>query len=595
MTSVLLFMPHVAAAGSDVAFPGSQFSANIETKVVIDSRGEVHFLWAVPALNGSGPAPGIWYSKYDPNATDSISPILIRNSTFVQSADMAVDKSGNPRVTWVERQMPALSPGSNPPKQPESQLYYAVVNSTDPRRFVPTVLTGVVGLVMWPSIVMDSNQTAYIVWTRADGGKTSEGVYYGLLKSNATINQVVSIAAYNGTLIAAPRPHIAYDIASDDLDIAWTERAELSNNQVSSSIGYAKLDLKWKNVTKLRIASLDGLLDDAKVAVGPRGNAYVVWQSAGTAANSNFLYVAQISGHGNVNFVKQLTRPGSSSTSYLTMSTDSQDNLYVVWYQPSSPIVGSTAQVTPTSTTISYLKLDGDGSLAGTWNDVVPQHVIAVTFSKSGDVYALSLSGIIHVPISSSLINIQLLGVVLALCIGIAGVSAVEDFRYRLIRPIARVTRRREHAGANGFSEEQDGVLRVLSRNPGLRVRDLRHLLPRAGPTMIKLALLERQGYVSSVRIGLKRRFYYSGQSMGSLGTACYEAIPSRIVHEIERNPGIWEAKLAQNLQLSQQIVHYHLRKLQVTKILTAQIQGKRRHYTLLGSDQRKSNADSTQ
>ena len=100
---------------------------------------------------------------------------------------------------------------------------------------------------------------------------------------------------------------------------------------------------------------------------------------------------------------------------------------------------------------------------------------------------------------------------------------------------------------------------------------------------MAKLAILEAKGQVSSVRTGFGRRFYGSGKltTPSNSTSMIYKSIPLRILHEVERNSGIWEARLAQTLGLSQQIVHYHLKKLQNAKMIAAQSIGKRKHYRL--------------
>jgi predicted transcriptional regulator len=60
--------------------------------------------------------------------------------------------------------------------------------------------------------------------------------------------------------------------------------------------------------------------------------------------------------------------------------------------------------------------------------------------------------------------------------------------------------------------------------------------------------------------------------------------IATTILHEIAKNPGVWEGKLAQNLGLSQQIVHYHLKRLAGAKLIASEMEGRRKLYHLCGA-----------
>src|SRR5208337_80768 len=87
----------ISSSSSPVASPN-----DLQTKVYQDTDGNVHVLWLVPGLNGSLTGSGIWYSKYSPNGTDTISPTRITNSTTIQSADIAVDKHDNAIIVWTD-------------------------------------------------------------------------------------------------------------------------------------------------------------------------------------------------------------------------------------------------------------------------------------------------------------------------------------------------------------------------------------------------------------------------------------------------------------------------------------------------------------
>jgi predicted transcriptional regulator len=193
-----------------------------------------------------------------------------------------------------------------------------------------------------------------------------------------------------------------------------------------------------------------------------------------------------------------------------------------------------------------------------------------------------------------STVNIGLIGAAAVAASAMAGAVGTEEVRYRMLRSLAPVARSLDRKRTKDGSKRDYRLLKAISRRPGLGIHELRELLPRDKPTMSKLALLERDGYVSSVRARLTRRFYSVrtlSLSDASVAISIHEPTATRIIHEIESNPGIWEAKLAKNLGLSQQSVHYHLRKLQASEILTAVSMEKRKHYWLRGSPHSRENA----
>lgn len=566
----------------------SEPTKNLETKVAVDSKGAIHILWTVPSSNGSTSAPGLWYAKYEPNGTDSIPPTLIRNSSLVQAADMDIDKSDHAHITWAEGT--ALANGS---RSAISRLYYGEVNSTNPGRFVPITLTSYDKTVMWPSLAVDGNLTSHIVWTQFDTKtELSGGAYYGTLGAAEMLNRTTLIASYNRSVLSPPRPHLALDPVLDGLHIAWVESSEGGGGEVVSSVRYAQVDLKTRNVTRLQIARFNAASDDASVTSGSNGGAYVVWQQSAVSGGTRPVYVALVSRTGQIVHIRELAEPNSLTlASHFTVSTDSQDNLYVVWYQPSGFPSEYPSQTSTATSSVAYLKLDRDGSVSESRNALITGPLIAVTVSSSGDLFALSQPGIVRVLNPINKLSVGVIGTAAVVVSAMVGAFSTEEVRYRILlssAPIAkRLTRKRKQANAAKDRE----VLRALSRRPGVGLRELKGLLSREKPTMVRLALLERSGYVSSVRIGVTRRFYI-GRNVplqnSSDAIPVSDTVSSRVVHEIESNPGIWEAELSRNLGLSQQIVHYHLKKLQSSELLKVESVDKRKHYWLRGSSYRK-------
>lgn len=573
-----------AAASLSPAFDvGSVLPANAISHVKIDSKGAVHVLWTMPPSFGSD--AGVWYSKYEPNGTSSLLPRQVRNSSLVQAADMDLDSADFPHIAWTEVSVPGNVTHGSPQADPESTLYYGELNTTNPEGFVPKALNAGVGFVIWPSLAVDGNFTTHLVWTSVEsGGKAN--VYYASLSPNQTLSPATLIAAYNGSLVSYPRPHVALDGFSG-LHIAWAESNRLSDGGVMSTVNYAKLDLIAKNLTRQEIGKFGEQIPDLTIAAGSGGSVYVVWQPGGASVEHARVYISRISRDTHVAYLREIDEPSTQSLAsslHLSVSADTQDNLYVVWYTPPAPPVGAKPQLNTTFASISYFKMEFDGSLSQTGNEVVRGPVLAITVSDSGDLYAISKEGIIRVTNPSNLVSTLAIGAVVVIgASSIASAVAVEDSRYRLLRRLTPFAQYLRHSGGADRVSEEEGILRVLLRRPGLRLSEIRNLSGNEKPTLLKLALLERAGYVSSMRTGVSRRFSVNmvQQSLSDETVIAQVPIPSRILHEISRNPGIWEAKLAQGLGLSQQLVHYHLRKLQAARMITAESIGRRKHYRL--------------
>jgi predicted transcriptional regulator len=349
--------------------------------------------------------------------------------------------------------------------------------------------------------------------------------------------------------------------------------------------------LNAENVTRIVIARYDQSLQGASVTAGPAGNAYIAWEE-GQPGPSASVYVAQVSRDGQLAFVRQLSSPNplGSRIDYV-VSADSQDNLYLIWYQPNVPNIPNVdTSASRVLTSVAYLKLDRDGAVSQSGNELVEGPVLAVTVSTTGDVYAISRQGIVNVTQPTAYWSISPILASVAAASAVGGASMVEELRYKAAHSAVRALGVRKRSKTTS-----DAILKTLCRKPGLTIGELKHLVPTEKPSMLKLAMLENEGYISSVRIGLRRRFYGSEQLMSPENPSSgeYDSIPLRILHEIEQNPGTWEARLSQTLGLSQQIVHYHLKKLQTSRIISAETVGKRKQYRLGSTSRQEPTAQS--
>lgn len=542
--ALLTLVPATAGAQGYLRISGTASSSDLQTKVFQDTEGNVHVLWIVPALNNSLTGPGIWYSKYSPNGTDAIPPTRISNSTTIQSADLAVDKHDNAIIVWTDEI--ASTPTAS------SAMYILHFNSTSSRNIQVLVTHG--SLLMWPSLAPDDNGTIYMTWTEYDPSTAHALVEYGWIVSN-TFAELKPIASYNQVNEFPPKARLVFDNSSRHLQLAWGESQ--ADGQLGSTVNYAKLGPNGTLLAKLQVARFEETLRDVSItSLSGQDGAFVIWQ---TQTSNESVYVSQISASGALVYLKQLNYTTGQSR-YLTVSTDFQDNLYVVWYEPSMPSQSSESTI-PTVTNVTYLRMNSNGDILPTVNGVVSGPIIAVTVLNDGILYGVSPDGLVKVVTPSHQNNPfeWIAAVALVSGIGVAGSVWIEEGRYKWLSLCSALTthliRKRPTTNA---------MVRQLARKPGLNAGEINRLGDRDRIGMMTLIGLEKAGLISSFRDGLSRRFYVKPTEGGSIDT-----LRTRIMLWVLDHPGIWEAQLAKDLGLSQQIVHYHLKKLRDSKLIT--------------------------
>ena len=552
MITLLLTIPPTAASQRP-GLAGTIEPNDLQTKVLQDAEGNVHVLWLVPALNNSVSGPGIWYSKYTPNGTDTIPPMKITNSTTIQSADLAVDQEGNAVIVWADDVRPT------PPTY--SALYLVHFNSSQPK--TSQVLTRRGALVLWPSLVLGKNDSIYMTWTEYDPTNSHARVEFGTLTSTGSV-ETTQLASYDRTNSFPPQANLVFDNSSQHLQVAWGESEE--DNESASTVSYTKLGTNGTILAQLQVAKLAATLRQVTMTgMAGHDGAFIVWQTSG----SNYsLYVSQISANGKLVYVKELNDTTGQSR-YLAVSTDFKDNLYVVWYQPSAFAPrNTTASASSNVTNMTYVRMNVTGVIDRSGTGVFTNPIIGVTVLNDGIVYGVSPDGLVSVvaPTKEQTDMFTVSAIALMGCVSVAGFAGsvvLEEGRYRWVSLYSRIAKR-YNKGSSLINQE---TLKLLARKPGLRIRELKRFT--AGPPVgtMTLVTMERNGFLASFRDGLSRRFYVKDIGVGST-----DALRTRVLLWIIDHPGVWEAQLAKDLGLSQQIVHYHLKKLRETKLITARV-----------------------
>jgi len=369
-----------------------------------------------------------------------------------------------------------------------------------------------------------------------------------------------------------PKARLMFDQPTDRILIAWGTNQ--LGDQPISTVDYAKLVTNGTVLMKLQVARFSETFQDLSITpTSEQGGAYVVWQ---TDANNGSVYVSQISSAGQLVYLKRLDYPNAQAR-YLAASADSQGNLYVFSYQPSgfSPPHSQTTH----ATSVAYLRINSDGDIVQTGSQLISGDVIAVAAATDGDLYAVSLTGIVI--IATPRHNQVDWYVVCALvgCLAIVGAFSAEEGRYKLLSACSKMPwARAERPGDLGPK-----VVHLLGRKPGLSVRDLNNLINKDHVSMFGLTRMERLGMISSFRDGLSCRFYVK-----NVGDSSIDPIASRILRRIVECPGSWEAQLVKDLELSQQLVHYHLKRLRDSKLVTStkDRDGSRKLYFFAGKTQ---------
>ena len=530
--------------------------------MVLDSAGNVHVLWLVRPSNSSYTPPGLWYAKYSANGTEVASPMRIANSTTVQSAELALDPQENPVIVWSEDN--ASSHGLF------SVLYMLRLNSTTSE--IARIVQTKSALIMWPSVAVDNSDISHLVWTEFDPNSGQANVKYGSV-STTLVSQTQLLASYNGTLAFPPEARILFDNSTDQLEVTWGESQ--TTNQTMSTVNYEKFAANGTVIDRLELAKFNETLSDVSIAAAPEQSgegAFVTWR---TDSGNPSIYVSQISGSNGLLYVKRLNYPNAREK-YLAVSAGAADGLYVLWYQPSVPSVQVT-QASASVENVTYLRMNSDGIIVQTGTGVVNEPILGVTVLSDGSVYGVSPEGLVKVvtPNEGQNGSVTIIAIALTSCMSVAGFSGsmlVEEGRYRWVELYSKIAR----SSTRQSSSASQKVLGLLGRKPGLKIREIKRLTGGHQIGTVALVGMERNGLLASFRDGLSRRFYVKDSE-----SAHVDALRSRILLWILDHPGIWEAQVAKDLGLSQQLVHYHLKKLKDMGMITVDVDanGSRRLY----------------
>jgi predicted transcriptional regulator len=98
------------------------------------------------------------------------------------------------------------------------------------------------------------------------------------------------------------------------------------------------------------------------------------------------------------------------------------------------------------------------------------------------------------------------------------------------------------------------------------------------------LRVLEREGFVTSLRDGVYKRFYPRDTPLPKK-RGQFSAIQDMIIENIRETPGISQDGLARKMKVSNQVIYYHIRTLMAAGVVRLEKTGKETHCYLSDSD----------
>jgi DNA-binding MarR family transcriptional regulator len=119
-------------------------------------------------------------------------------------------------------------------------------------------------------------------------------------------------------------------------------------------------------------------------------------------------------------------------------------------------------------------------------------------------------------------------------------------------------------------NNSREGILTLIASQPGITLGAItRKLKLKTGTAAHHIRILEREGYIKSKKTGKFRRYYCLGVKASGLNE-----LQDRLVAKIQNMPGITQSELGRELELSRQLVNYHIQDLEEQQVIRLERQG---------------------
>jgi len=165
--------------------------------------------------------------------------------------------------------------------------------------------------------------------------------------------------------------------------------------------------------------------------------------------------------------------------------------------------------------------------------------------------------------------------------VGIA-ISATETGKFGLFAPFAPLYTRIKRDKALSHRVRHQ-IIGYLTDNPGQHYNALKKALKLSNSVMVyHLLVLEREGFIKSMRDGTMKRFYLVSVKTPEVRKRTPEEIDAEILAVVEQRPGMTHKDLMEHLVVSNEVVKYHTRKLvRARKMLSSKEAKTRKYYPL--------------
>jgi predicted transcriptional regulator len=161
--------------------------------------------------------------------------------------------------------------------------------------------------------------------------------------------------------------------------------------------------------------------------------------------------------------------------------------------------------------------------------------------------------------------------VILGLIIG-----GVEASRFALLKLlfVPLYTRIKKDRVLDNFTRGM--IYGFIVANPGAHYNLIKQELKlNNGAVIYHLDILEREGFITSDRVGIYRRFFAKGKKSSGPMEKLTE-IQHRILTEIMENPGISQKEIANKLKMTARALNYHIKAMIKKELVRLERHGRR-------------------
>ena len=113
-------------------------------------------------------------------------------------------------------------------------------------------------------------------------------------------------------------------------------------------------------------------------------------------------------------------------------------------------------------------------------------------------------------------------------------------------------------------NSSRECILSLITTQPGITLGAItRKLKLKNGTAMHHIRILEREEYIKSKKTGKFRRYYRLG-----VPATGFNELQDKIIYQVGEHPGVTQSQLARELNLSRQLLNYHLQELVTNQVI---------------------------